>query len=441
MALLTDFYELTMLEAYVEEGLGDEAVFSLYVRRLPRQRNYLLACGLGEILHYLENLRFTRESIDYVRSLGRFSDGFLSWLETFRFEGDVHAVPEGTPVFANEPILEVVAPLPQAQLVETFLLNQIHFQTLVASKATRVLNAAGGRSVVDFGLRRVHGADAGIKAARAFYIAGVEATSNVLAGQIYGIPLSGTMAHSYIQAHDDELDAFRAFTRVHPSTVLLVDTYDTLDGVRKVVDLARELGPDFKVRAIRLDSGNLVELAFQARSILDEAGLGRVGIFASGGLDEKKISDIIKRKAPITGFGVGTNMSVSRDVPALDVSYKLTAYAGRDRLKLSAGKRILPGRKQIFRVEEGGHAVRDILAGCDEKQPGRPLLQLVMARGRRLEAGRVDIHSARERAARELSLLPGPIRSLAPAVPPYAVQVSPSLANRQRQLAAQVVEP
>ena len=285
-ALLTDLYQLTMLKAYWAEAMRGEAVFSLFVRRLPKSRNYLVACGLEEALRYLETVRFSDEALAFLRDRPEFSGQFIDWLAAFRFTGSVRAVPEGTPVFANEPILEVTAPIAEAQLVETFVMNQVHLQTMLASKASRVVHAAAGRPVVDFGLRRMHGADAGLKSARAFYVAGVSSTSNVLAGLVYDMPIAGTMAHSYIQAHDDELEAFRAFVRGYPETVLLVDTYDTLEGVRKITFLARELGDDFGVRAIRLDSGDMLALSVASRKILDEAGLERVGIFASGSLDE-----------------------------------------------------------------------------------------------------------------------------------------------------------
>jgi len=288
LALLTDLYQLTMLRGYREEGMDGQAVFSLFVRRLPESRNFLLACGLDDALRYLEELRFSESALDYLSGREEFDAAFIDWLRDFRFTGDVRAVREGTPLFANEPILEISAPLPEAQLVETFLMNQIHLQTTLASKAARVVLAAGGRAVVDFGLRRIHGADAGLKAARAFHIAGVAATSNVLAGKVYGVPIGGTMAHSYIQEHDSEMDAFRAFTRLYPDTVLLVDTYDTLEGVRRVVELAREVGEEFRVRAVRLDSGDLAKLAIAARKILDDGGLEEVEIFASGGLDEHR---------------------------------------------------------------------------------------------------------------------------------------------------------
>lgn len=436
LALLTDLYELTMARAYLHEAMTERAVFSLFSRRLPPGRNFLLACGLDDALHALEALRFTPEALDHLAGLGYFPPDFLDWLARFRFTGSVWAVPEGTPVFENEPIVEVEAPIAEAQLAETVLMNQIHFQTLVASKAARVVIAARGRPVVDFGLRRIHGADAGLKAARAFYVAGVDSTSNVLAGVAYGIPVAGTMAHSFVQAFDSEMDAFRAFVRVYPETTLLVDTYDTLEGVRNVVRLADELGSEFRVRAIRIDSGDLADLAFRAREILDEAGLDRVTIFVSGGLDEDEIDAILATGAPIDGFGVGTRMGVSRDAPAMNVAYKLTEYAGTGRTKLSPGKEILPGRKQVFRIEENGRAVRDVIARHDEAVPGRPLLRKVMEGGRRLPEGHESLEDARARARDELTRLPDPVRALEPAVPPYPVEISERLRRDQREVAA-----
>jgi nicotinate phosphoribosyltransferase len=333
------------------------------------------------VLAFLETLRFDQAALAYLDSLGRFSKRFLQYLDQLRFTGDVYAVPEGTPVFANEPLVEIEAPIAEAQLVETFVMNQVHLQTVLASKASRVVEAARGRQVVDFGWRRMHGTDAGLKAARAFHIAGVHATSNLAAGQAYGIPVAGTLAHSYIQAHDDEYEAFRAFARLYPDTVLLVDTYDTLVGVHKVVDLARELGPSFRISAVRLDSGDLGDLAFKARRLLDDAGLQRVTIFASGGLNEDEIAGLMVAGAPIDGFGVGTDMGVSRDAPSLDIAYKLVEYAGRPRMKLSTGKVLLPGRKQIFRVERDGMPDHDVLGRRDDDPCGRALLQRVMAGG------------------------------------------------------------
>ena len=427
MALFTDLYELTMLQAYFEQEMFDEAVFSLFVRRLPEQRNYLLACGLDDALHYLETLRFAPDSLEYLASLGTFRDGFLKWLEEFRFTGDVHAVPEGTPVFANEPILEVTAPLPEGQLAETFLMNQVHLQTMLASKAARVVAAAEGRGVVDFGARRIHGTDAAVKGARAFTIAGVEGTSNVVAGQIHGIPVVGTMAHAFVQSFGDEMEAFRAFAAVYPDTVLLIDTYDALEGARKVVALARELGDDFRVRGVRLDSGDLADLGIKVRAIFDEAGLIDVALIASGGLDEYKVAEIVRRGAPYASFGVGTAMGVSNDAASLDIAYKLCSYAGRGRLKLAPGKPVLPGRKQVFRIEQEGKAVRDVIARADEDLPGRPLLQPVMRGGARLPAGKTDLAAASALAKDETARLPDAVQAIAPADPPYPVTVSDAL--------------
>ncbi len=427
VALFVDLYELTMAQAYWREGMAGRAVFSLFTRKLPDSRNYLLACGLDDALRFLETFHFGDAAIDYLRTLPGFAPEFLDWLRGLRFTGDVWALPEGTPFFANEPILEIEAPIVEAQLAETFVMNQLHFQTVVASKAARVVHAAAGRPVVDFGMRRYHGTDAALKAARAFHVAGVASTSNVLAGAVYGVPVAGTMAHSFVQAFDHEIDAFRAFARTYPETTLLVDTYDTLDGVRRVVELARELGDDFRVSAVRLDSGDLAALAFGAREILDAAGLQRVEIFASGGLDEYEIARIVAAGAPVDAFGVGTRMGVPPDAPALDIAYKLTEYDGRGRIKLSPGKPLLPGRKQVYRLEEGGRAVGDVVARHDEALPGRPLLVQVMASGRRLPAGRATLDEARARAAAELARLPDRVRAIEPADPPYPVRVSDRL--------------
>lgn len=428
-ALLTDLYQLTMMQAYVVERMNDRAVFTLFVRRLPHRRNYLLACGLEDVLTFLENLRFTEEDLAYLSGLALFSAPFMDYLRGLRFTGDVHAVPDGTPVFADEPILEVVAPLPQAQLIETFVLNQMHLQTVLASKAARVVAAAAGRPVVDFGLRRMHGADAGMKAARAFHIAGVAATSNVLAGRVYGIPVSGTMAHSYIQAHASELEAFRAFVQLYPDSTLLVDTYDTMAGVENVITIARELGAEFALGAIRLDSGDLAALSRAARARLDESGLQRVRVFVSGGLDEYSVRDLVAAGAPIDGFGVGTAMGVSQDEPSLDMVYKLAEYAGRGRVKTSPGKPVLPGRKQVFRIEEDGAATGDVITRRAEDAAGRPLLKCLMKAGKRVHAAREPIDDARERARRETARLPHEMRALDAPPRPYPVQVSGPLAR------------
>ena len=440
-ALLVDQYELTMLQAYWSQEMHERAHFSLFVRRLPPGRNFLLACGLGTVLDLLADFRFRREGLEHLRGTGDFDPGFLEWLEGFRFTGDVRAAPEGTPIFPDEPLLEVEASIPEAQVLETLIMNQVHLQTVLASKAIRVRLAAGDRKVVDFGLRRMHGADAGLKAARAFHIAGIDATSNVLAGKVYGTPVTGTMAHSYIQAFDDELESFRGWVRTFPETILLVDTYDTLQGVRKVIRLARELGNDCRVRGIRLDSGDLGELAIESRKLLDEAGLEKVQIFASGGLDEWEIHDLLQEGAPIDGFGVGTGMGVADDAPALDIAYKLTGHAGKGRLKLSSGKRTLPGAKQVFRQEDGeGKAVRDLLGREGESLPGRSLLRPVMRGGERLPEGRESLEELRRRAAREVARLPERIRALEDADPPYEVVISDELERYTEAVTRQVAE-
>jgi nicotinate phosphoribosyltransferase len=434
-ALYTDLYQLTMLQAYYREGMDDEAVFDLFVRRL-KDRKYLLACGLEQALEFLESLSFSDEALAYLDAQEVFDDDFLDWLADFRFTGDVYAVPEGTPVFPDEPLLEVVAPIGEAQLVETFLLNQITFQTTVASKAARVVEAAsagdGDRVVADFGMRRLHGTDAAMKGARAMYVAGVDATSNVAAGHAYGIPITGTMAHSYVEAHDDEAAAFRAFTDQYPETILLVDTYDTLDGVRKVVDLAETLGDDFRVRGIRLDSGDLGALAQEARGLLDRAGLEDVDIFVSGGLDESKIASLLERGAPIDGFGVGTKMGTSADQPYLDSAYKLSGYAGTPRMKLATDKSNLPGRKRLFRQYDGDTAVRDVIATEEETVDGTALLDLVMAGGTRTDAGRArPVEALREHAAARLGELPDRLRRPTQTdASPYPVDLSDGLAAR-----------
>jgi nicotinate phosphoribosyltransferase len=439
LALFTDLYELKMLQAYLEEDMTEEAVFSLFVRRLPSCRNFMLACGLETVLDYLENLFFSDEEIGFLASLGYFSDRFLAWLRDFAFRGDVYAVPEGTPLFSNEPILEIKAPLPQAQMVETFIMNQIHTQTVLASKAQRVVTAAEGRPVIDFGARRMHGIDAALKAARAFYIAGVTATSNVLAGRLYGVPVAGTMAHSYIQAHENEASAFRSFAQLYPDTILLVDTYDTVAGIRNVIDLAKSLDKKFQINAVRLDSGDLLTLSKEARRLLDNADLDKVQIFASGGLDEYKISELLSSGAPTDGFGVGTHMGVSSDAPDLDIAYKLCEYSGRGRLKLSMGKPILPGRKQVFRISEGDCDMRDIIARSHEDLPGRALLSTVMRDGRRLSEGMVSLESLRDYAKNQIARLPDRIRAIAPAKQPYQVEISQALSQLQEELSVKVL--
>jgi nicotinate phosphoribosyltransferase len=435
-ALFTDLYELTMAQVYHAEGMREPAVFELAFRELPPSRNYIVAAGLEDVVAYLEQLRFTPDDIAWLSGRGEFSADFLRYLETFRFTGEVYAVPEGTLVFPQEPLVQVIAPVIEAQLVETFLLNQIHCASLLASKVSRVTTAAAGRPVVDFGSRRAHGSDAALKAARATYLAGGAGTSNVLAGRRYGIPVFGTMAHSFIQAHDDELAAFESFAAVYPATTLLVDTYDTLGGVRKVVELKRRLGERFQIQAIRLDSGDLAQLAREARRILDRAGLESVGIFASSGLDEYRIVRLVAQQAPIDAFGVGTRMTVSQDAPDLDMAYKLVGYAGRGRMKLSARKVLYPCRKQVFRRVENGVMTGDLLGLFEERLPGEPLLALVFRNGKRLSEPPLEV--ARQRHEHQLRQLPERFRRLEKAEPGYPVEIGPELCAAFHRLRTQL---
>jgi nicotinate phosphoribosyltransferase len=436
LALFTDLYELTMLRAYYELGIDKKAVFSLFARRLPAERNYLIAAGLEDFLQAVETLRFSESDLAFLRSHG-FPKTILERLRNFRFSGDIYAMPEGTPFFENEAVIEVVAPMAEAQLIETLAINQIGFPSLIASKAARIVSAAQGRRVVDFGGRRAHGIDAAVTGARAAYIGGVDATANVYAGRRYGVPITGTMAHSFVQSFDDEFDAFRAFARVYPSTVLLVDTYDAIAGVRKVVALANELGDAFKVRGVRIDSGDLTALSKEARRILDDAGLPQVQIVVSGGLDEYVILDLVAAGAPIDVFGVGTDLAVSGDAPALDIVYKLTEFGGEGRVKLSVGKRSLPGRKQIFRNYENDVAVGDVIARADEKLPGTPLLRAVMRGGERVIVSE-PLETIRERSRTELARMPEDIRRMSRTSRSYSVTISPELDAFDRRVREEI---
>ncbi|MCC6395111.1 MAG: nicotinate phosphoribosyltransferase [Bryobacterales bacterium] len=423
--LFTDLYELTMAQAYQAEHMDETAVFELAFRTMPRNRNYVVAAGFGDVVQFLAGLQFRPDDLEYLRKRKEFTEEFLRRLESLRFTGDVYAVPEGTIVFPNEPMLQVIAPVTEAQLIETYVLNQVHLQSVAASKAARVVDAAGGRAVVDFGSRRAHGTDAALKVARAVYLGGAAGTSNVLAGKMYGIPVFGTMAHSYIQAHADEAAAFEAFASLYPETTLLVDTYDTLAGVRKVIDLSRKPTAQFRVRAVRLDSGDLGRLAAETRKLLDDAGLENVGIFASSGLDEYEVRRLVQSGAPINAFGVGTKMVVSADAPELDMAYKLVEYGGTGRLKLSTNKLLYPGRKQVFRQVEEGIPARDVIGRFDERLPGEPLLRPLMKEGGAV--ARVDLSESRSRLQRELQRLPPQVRGLDPAPAPYPVHYSERL--------------
>ena len=426
--LTTDLYELNMVQAYLDHGEDKEAVFEFFVRRLPPQRGFMLAAGLDDALAYLETLSFSAAEIDWLRSTGRFRKNLLDYLAAFRFTGDVHAIAEGSVCFPNEPLIRITAPLPQAQLVETRLINILHFQTLIASKAARMVLAAPGKILSDFGLRTAHGAEAGLFSARASYIAGFAGAANVLAGERYGVPIVGTMAHSFVQVHDDETKAFEDFARARPDgVILLIDTYDTEEGARKVVALAPRLKADgIAIRGVRIDSGDLIVMARKVRAILDAGGLREVVILASGGINEDVLKDMMTKAAPIDGFGIGVNLAASIDVPAFDCAYKLQEYAGTPKRKLSEGKVTWPGRKQVWREYDAQGRMRgDILTLEGDTQPGEALIAPAMRGGKRV-APAPGLAQIRERAARDLARLPQPLAQLEPDTR-YPVAISDAL--------------
>jgi nicotinate phosphoribosyltransferase len=434
-ALLTDLYQLNMLQAYLEEGETKTAVFEFFVRKLPPQRGFLIAAGLEQALEFLENLRFSPIELDWLSSSGRFGKSLIDYLAALRFTGDVHAMPEGTLFFPDEPILRVTAPLPEAQLIEPRLINYLQFQSMVAAKAARMVLAAPGKLLVDFGLRRAHSGEAGLLAARASYIAGFAGTATVPAQMLFGIPIFGTMAHSFIEVHESESAAFEKFARARPDNLtFLIDTYDTEAGARKVVALAPKLAAaGIRIGAVRIDSGDLGALARRVRRILDEGGLKDVSIFVSGGIDEEALASLVQSGAPISGYGIGTSLVTSSDAPSLDCAYKLQEYAGRPRRKRSTGKATWPGRKQVWRhFGKDGRMTRDILSVEGDRQPGEPLVEPVMQAGRRI-APLPALAEARARAARGLRQLPEDLRRLTPG-PTYPVEVADALAK----LAAEV---
>lgn len=426
--LLTDLYQITMLQGYFDEGMEETAVFEFFVRKKPPERNFFIAAGLEQLLVYLEQLQFTPRELEWLAGSGRFSKGFVDYLSRLRFAGEVDAMPEGTVFFPNEPIVRVTASLPQAQLIETRLINLLHFQTLIASKAARSVLAAPGKLLIDFGLRRAHGAEAGLMAARACYLAGFAGSSTVSAEFVYGVPSYGTMAHSFIQAHDEETAAFLRFAHAQPNNVvLLLDTYDTEAAAKKVVSIAPQLKQEgIPIRGVRLDSGDLADHAKKVRRILDEGELPEVKIWASGNLDEQVVRDLLASGAPIDGFGIGSRLDTSADAPYLDCAYKLQEYAGRARRKRSEGKATWPGRKQVYRrTGPDGRIAEDLLTLIDDRQEGEALLQPVMRAGRRLVPF-PSLAASRERAAAELARLPESLRRLEEATP-YPVRVSASL--------------
>lgn len=433
--LLTDLYELTMLQSYFDTGMNETASFELFVRALPASRNFLMAAGLEEIVRYLEQLRFTREDLTALSKTGRFSTPFLRSLEHLRFTGDIDAMPEGTVFFSDEPIVRITAPIREAQLVESRLMNLAHFETLVASKAARCVLAAPEKFLVDFGLRRAHGAEAAWLSARASFLAGFSGTATLAAGLAFGIPVYGTMAHSYVQAHDDETQAFEQFARSQPeNSTLLIDTYDTEAAACKVVALAPRLAKDgISIHGVRLDSGDLAEHARRVRRILDAGGLKNVTIFASGNLDEHRLRQLYDDHAPIDGFGVGTRMNTSADAPYLDCAYKLVEYADMPRRKRSEGKANWPGRKAVYRLyRANGIMAGDWVTLAREKRDGEPLLEPVMRAGKRCGPS-VTLHAAREHARRQLRALPPAQRTL-DLDEPYPVAISDGLRELARRL-------
>ncbi len=443
MAMLTDLYELTMCASYFDNNKRDElATFDLFIRKLPPNRSYYMFAGLEQVLLFLKNLRFSREQIDYLRTQG-LKDDFLKHLQDFRFRGEVWAVPEGTVVFPNEPLIRVTAPIIEAQLVESFLLNTVNLQTMVTTKASRIVHAAKGRAIIEFGLRRTQGTDAGIKAARCSYIAGCAGTSNVLAGMKYGIPIFGTMAHSFIMLFDKEIEAFKAFTHTFPDkSTLLIDTYDNIKGAENAAIVAKELEKKgHRLGSVRLDSGDFVEISRKVRSLLDRKGLDYVKIFASGDLDEYKIEKLLRRGAKVDSFGVGTRMSTSEDRPYVDVIYKLSEKLENGKfvpaMKLSQGKITLPGRKQVFRIKDDkGSFSKDIIALHSETVEGQPLLAKVMERGD-IICDMPSLSDIRRTAIENLSLLPERFKRLKKAAK-YPVELSPKLDRLVKKLSLEL---
>lgn len=438
LGLFTDLYELTMAQAFYQQEMFAPATFSLFIRSYPPNRGFFVSAGVEAVLQYLEHLQFGSRSLDFLRSTGIFDDGFLDFLGGLRFTGSVRAIPEGRLYFVNEPVLEITAPIIQAQIAETFVINQVNFQTLLATKAARCAQAARGRPLADFASRRTHGTDAALKMARCSYIGGFHSTSNVLAAQRYGIPPSGTMAHSFISSFPSEKEAFRSYARAFPDhTVLLLDTYDTLEGARRAVEIGREMEKaGHKLLGVRLDSGDFADLSRKVRGILDQAGLDYVKILASGGLDEYEIDELVQRGAPIDMFGIGTKVGVSADAPWSDMAYKLVGYDQRPVMKLSTGKSYLPGSKQVFRLRDSqGKFSHDVIGLAGEEVPGgEGLMEIAMADGQRTMASQT-VDGARAILMEELEDLDAKYKALnSPSE--YPVDNSP----RVLQLAKEVEE-
>jgi nicotinate phosphoribosyltransferase len=433
--LLTDLYQLTMLQGYLEHGFDKDADFEFFVRDLPKNRNFLLAAGLEEVLEFLTNLKFSEKELTWLSKQDQFSKNFIDYLENFEFVGDVYAMPEGTIFFPDEPILRVSAPIAQAQMVETRIINLLHYQTMIASKAIRSVIAAKGKTLVDFGLRRAHGAEAGVFAARSSYLAGFSGTSAVLAGEFYDIPLFGTMAHSFIQAHNDEMSAFENFSYSQPNNVtLLIDTYDIFKAIDKVIRLSKKLTKsNIKIQAVRIDSGDLTLNSQKIREILDKAGLSDIKIFASGNLDEYSLQNLIKANAPIDGFGVGTLMVTSSDAPYLECGYKLVEFAGRARFKTSANKESKPCPKQVYRYFDRNNIFdHDEITLKREKRDALPLLEKVLSKGERFLPEK-SVSEIREYVQIQRSQLPEDLLSLNKKSE-YVVRLSESIKNYNHKI-------
>ncbi len=437
LGLFTDLYELTMAAAYFENKMFEPATFSLFIRSYPRSRRYFVSAGLADVLDYFQNLKFSAEDLEYLESTHLFKPGFLSHLEGLRFTGNVYAIPEGRLFFVNEPVLEVTAPLIEAQIVETFVINAVHLQVLIATKASRCVHAAGRRPLVDFSLRRTHGTDAGMKVARASFLGGFAGTSNVLAGKTYGIPIFGTMAHSFVTSFESEIDSFRTFALTFPeNTVLLVDTYDTLRGAKAAAQTGKEMAQKGKkLKGVRLDSGNIALLSRRVREILRKEGLSEATIFASGGFDEHKIEKVLRQGGDIDSFGVGTKMGVSADAPYFDMAYKMVRYSGRPVLKLSPDKATLASEKQVFRFKTAkGRLKKDIIGLRDERFEGSELLlERVMSKGK-ITANPLSLPQIQERFLEEFSSLDDKYKSLDGGEREYPVSLSPRLKSLQARL-------
>ena len=436
-ALLTDLYQLTMLQTYYENGMEDTAVFELFVRRLPEHRNFMVFAGLEQVLEYLENLHFSQEDLEWLERSGKFNAEFVDRLEKFQFLGDVDAMPEGTVFFPNEPVLRVTASLPQAQFIESRLINILHYQTLIASKAARCRLVAPDKTLIDFGMRRAHGAEAALLAARANYIVGFDGTATVQAEKNFGIPAFGTMAHSYIQSHQSESQAFENYANSHPDdVVLLIDTYDTKRGAEKVVRLAKSLRKKgITIKAVRLDSGDLLDLSASVRCILDDGDCCDIRLFASGGLDEYAIAELIESNCPIDAFGIGTRLNISQDSPSLDCVYKLQEYAGQARRKKSEGKTTWPGCKQVYRrrANNGSFDGDLVTLASDVRGEGEALIVPVMRKGKRIKPAET-LECIRERSSDQLTSLPKYLTALAVSAKRYPVEMSQGLKDLAEQV-------